>query len=216
MANESNSPTDLINQALDLLGRKKINTIETPQTDEEKLAARWYYDSHYFLLESGSFNFATKRAKLVRNATQPAFGDVTAFKLPADFLSLLSIGEDSARKRDGQRIEGTDLILYEFYSADSGVQLPVRYIGKENNVATFSPTYKRALVFFIAMTISYEISGKDSQVQKFEAMFEKYFKKAQVNDGRSSPIVVVERSDFVTFRGRASRRDPRYYDDVGY
>ena len=85
----SNSKTDIVNLALDVIKTENINNVEIPGTDKAaEVANRWYDDVRQKALEGFPWNFATKRQAILLNATAPDFGFDDAYVLPADYLSL--------------------------------------------------------------------------------------------------------------------------------
>jgi len=61
----SNSKTDIVNLALDIIKTENINDVEIPGSDKAAVVMnRWYDDVRQDALEGFPWNFATKKANI--------------------------------------------------------------------------------------------------------------------------------------------------------
>ena len=66
-----NSPEAICNLALDLLRHnEQVASLETPESEVESLAARWYDATRQSVLRAFPWNFARKRALISRKGLQ--------------------------------------------------------------------------------------------------------------------------------------------------
>lgn len=119
---------DIINLALrkigasDALSSAQLSADSVPNA---KVANDLYSTVLDDLLRAYPWNFATKRAKLAPSATEPAFEFKYQYRLPSDFLRIISVSGNSANSGDTRyKIETGDEDTVEgtFGKTNSGVQ----------------------------------------------------------------------------------------------
>ena len=113
------SPVDYCNLAFDLLRQKdKVVNFETPVSESEALASRWFDQTRRSVLSSFLWNFAKTRTTLSLNAVEPAFGYANRYQLPVNYLGLVFVGEDIDEDyEEDYSVEG-NFILIDYNDAD--------------------------------------------------------------------------------------------------
>lgn len=200
------SSTDICNLALDLLSVGNVVDIErqNPNATEE-LCARWYDQSRRKLLREHSWNFATKRAQLAADNTTPAFGFNKAFPVPADFVRLLSIHDNSFEREvivraNDYQFEGGKLLISNTFG-DSDI-LNIRYVYDIKAVSAFDPLFIDLLAHDIAIALAYKSTETNTNVQRIEDLKRSRGQMARAIDGQERPPTLVQRSV-----SRAARRN---------
>lgn len=194
----SNSKTDIVNLALDIIKTENINDVEIPGNDKAAVvAARWYDDIRQRSLEGFPWNFATKRDAIPLNASAPDFGFDDAYVLPVDYLSLNFIKYwDFPLSRWNYVIENGNL-----YIDNSGAtSLQIGYTYDLEVVVKFSPSFKIYLASALAEKIVYPLTGnvalsnRIAQVRKTEEL------NAKASNGKANPPVAYRESKMLQGR----------------
>lgn len=151
------SETQIFNAVLDRLSEESVLS-----TGDEKAVARWlsrnYPLQRDVLLQRHTWNFAQARRSLAADTNKPAFEWQYQYLLPEDCLRVLPITADGKRNSPPipYVVEGT-LIL-----TNKSAPLPVRYIFRQTNPASFTPVFVDLLVQILAANFAYWITGKAS------------------------------------------------------
>lgn len=154
---------ELVNLALDRLGVEPITALNDASPRAE-LMNRLYIPVLNSLLMETPWNFAMKRAKLVKNVTAPAFEYESAFDLPPDFLKVHRLFDyepgsgagikhpyDYATGQTYFELEG-DKILGNFDECF------LVYISKITDVTKFSSDFVQAFYLRLAAEGSYKLT----------------------------------------------------------
>lgn len=156
------STTKICNASLAKLGSKRINNFETDATNEAIHCRTHYEMTRDSLLRSHYWRFASGRATLSQDTTDPAFEWDNQFILPNDFMRLKSVFDgDNTPPRNTRRsyaIEGQRLLTNE-----SAVQ--IRYIKKVIDVTEFDPLFVELLVLQLALKLVGPLAGGDPKLQ---------------------------------------------------
>lgn len=202
------SPVDVYNLALDYHKEAPISSVENPQTKTEALCARWGDHSRRLALRLHSWNFATKRVELALLSEAPAFQYTQAFKLPTDFVRLVSVGERGTIKN--YQLEDSKIL-----TEGEEAPLPIKYIYDFTNVARMDALFIDMWALILAIRISYPLTGSSERGQVLENDLEAIATQAFAVDGQERPPDRIERSRYRSrmlegMGGFGSRRDPRY------
>ena len=130
-----------VNRALLKLG---VNAISSP--DEESTRAETvrniYNDCVDYLLSQYDFYFAQKQVSLAKLDTEPVFGYKNVYKLPTDFIRLVTIDKSVRYEFIGNTIHS---------DADN---LSIKYVFKNYDPSTYSPLFKELLSVRLAFELS--------------------------------------------------------------
>lgn len=197
------SSVDLCNLAFDLLRHKdKVTSIETPESDSEALAARWYDVTRRSVLCSFPWNFARVRTVLSLNATAPAFGYTNAYNLPNDFLNLIFVGENYLDNYLLEYSIESGQILIDNNDGDS---LQIGYVRDEVSVPRFDPLFVDLFSAELAIRFGNSISGLNKGLKDIYNWKKELEAKARTKNGRDNPVKHREVSPVLTKRATAVR-----------
>lgn len=191
------SSTDICNLALDLLSAGTISDVENPSSATEEFMARWYEQTRRRLLREHPWNFATRRAVLAADATAPPFGYTTQFSVPADFIRLLYVVQNSSvdaeipANSDYYKLEGGK-ILTSGEITDNGA-LRIKYIYDMKSVSAFDPMFIEVLAYDLAIAIAFKVKEGNTDLQRVAELRKQRAQIARAIDGQESPPIKVER-----------------------
>lgn len=193
---------EVCNLSLDLLRHNQlITSIETPATEEEALAARWYDSIRRSSLRMFPWNFARLRASISRCAT-PAFGYADAYQLPNDFISVVFVGEDPVDDVETDlEVEGRQLLI----DNDGAASLDLCYVHDIQDVVRFDPIFLMLLVAELAVVFGNSITGLNKSVAGMEKLRDRWEAKARAKNGHENPPRTRFTSSLLTKR-RGARR----------
>lgn len=187
------SPNDICNKALDLLGqRADIGNIETPTTENEKICARWYNDTLDFLLRRYVWNFAVTRKVIPRDVSgTPEFDYDSAYKLPADFVRLLEVngGPISNNSRE-------DLATGYILKNGTAPSIKIKYIRREKDVRKYDSGFKQLFSLYLATNMAYRFTNKQTVLDRLQKWIELEEAKIISIDGQERPPVRIQRSRY--------------------
>jgi hypothetical protein len=186
------SKTDIANLALDLISSTKVNSIDTPETENERLISRWYDVVRIFLLENYAFNFATKRAVLPRLLTAPIFGDEIPYALPSDYVMFISAGAKHTQIKQ-HKVEGDVLYLNDGLTYEQDGSLPLRYTSDFETVSKFSGGFTMAFSNLLGAAICFQITNSRSSVDVLKKAALEHLKMAATQDAKESPVQIINR-----------------------
>lgn len=155
--------TTVCNQSLGKLGALRITNFEdASEISTQMIQCRLHYEpTKKSLLRSYKWRFASTRAELVQDTTDPAFEWDNQFILPTDFLRFKSIDEETGvtSRNDRHAIEG-QRILTNFST------IGLLYIKDVTNPEEFDPLFTKTLVWLIADEMIGPLAGGDARIQK--------------------------------------------------
>jgi hypothetical protein len=155
------SETLIVNQALSLIGAKRINNIETDTSVEAIHTRQQYEQTRDALLRAFEWPFALARATLSEDTDTPEFEWEHQFHLPQDFLRLVRYYTDSENPSNRFSMEG-NMIL----SNDTEVQ--IKYVSKIIDVTKFDKLFVDCLVYQLALKMLHPVAGTNAlQLRQF-------------------------------------------------
>ena len=194
----SNSKTDIVNLALDIIKTENINDVEVPGSDKQAVIAnRWYDDVRQNALEGFPWNFASTRSAIPLSATDPAFGFDDAYTLPNNYISLNFIKYwDYPLSRWDYMIENGAL-----YIDNSGAaSLQVGYVYDLTQTVKFSPSFKIYLAYALAERIVYKLTGNATLLARVSAGKKTAEVDAKAKNGKANPPVAYRQSKMLQGR----------------
>ncbi len=196
----ANSSIDICNKALDLLGHvADIGNIDNPTTENEQICARWYFDTLEFLLRRYVWNFAIKRAKLVLDKTNaPLFDFSSAYRLPEDFIRLLSINGRSDFAVLHYEISNGFILL----NSEDAPSVDLKYIHRITDVKKFDTGFTQLFTLYLAANLAYRFTAKQTTIERLLKWIELEEAKIVSIDGQEQPPKRIQRSKY----GRARRQ----------
>ncbi len=196
------SPEDICNLALDDLKQSPIRSITTPVSTTEQICARNYDAARRESLFAHPWKFAIKRIQLTPDpSAAPLFGYLYAYKLPTDYIRMITVGNDYIGDlRQQVEIEDNYLLAQSGDVVFDGTTKDVRYLRDVADVTKFSPgfvTYLR-LKLAIRMSNKFNISAQIKQGIKDD--FKDAETEAKAVNGQESRIKRIQFSRTLTKR----------------
>ncbi len=153
------SELDICNSALAKLGAEKIQSL-TGQNKRARLCNQQYKPNRDKLLRMHPWNFAIKRITLNPLVSNPPFGPLNEFQLPADLIRVYKIfNQENIHKKEGDRL----------VSSDGTIDLI--YIFKVENVALMDVSFQELLALLLAADISYALIQSNTLTQTLWAQY---------------------------------------------
>lgn len=188
----SNSATDIVNLALDVIKTENINDVMIPDGNKIAVVAnRWYDDLRQDALEGFPWNFATKLSSIPLSDTSPDFGFTDAYVLPNDYLSLNYIEKWNIPLSRWNYVIQVGEILIDNGAAES---LDVGYTFDQQVVTKFSPSFKQFLAHIMAEKIVYKLTGNVSLQNRVTASLKTAELNAKAKNGKANPPVAYRES----------------------
>lgn len=168
--------TEICNSALAKIGAARITALEEGSKNAN-LCAELYERCRDDLLRAHSWNFATARAKLAREATTPVFGFAYAYALPADWMRCVdAYGDAGGAAQIIYRVEG-DCLLSD---ADDAF---LCYIRRVEDANLMPADFREALACLMARELAVPIAQSNTLEEKLEARFRTRLRRARTTDG---------------------------------
>lgn len=171
------SAVQICSNALLLLGAQTINAFNETN-DRAKLVANLWPNCRDAVLRSHPWNCAIKRVALAPDVSEPPFEWSYQFTIPPDWLRTLSIGEEN--EHPAFRMEGGKILCDEN-------PLNLRYIFKNENVASWDALLVEAMTAYMAMTCAYPITKSAAQQKNMADLYLLKMKIARAVDGQEDP-----------------------------
>lgn len=181
------SATDIVNVALRRIGAARIANLATDGTKEALVARDLYDAARRDLLASHNWNFATKRVHKSSSTaadigTTPAFGYDYAYKIPDDFLRMVSVHpSDSDAATVEYRLE---------YQSDSdrvllcdATEVYLKYIFDLEDVNVMSEGFRDALAWRLARDFAGALSKSAAAAEQADGAYRKQLSRAKSVDG---------------------------------
>lgn len=174
--------TGICNLALDLLAEAPIASL----ADDRRIArwcARNYATARDSLLRKAPWRFAIKLAELAEG-TPPAFGFARGYDLPADCLRPLPLtvsGEPEGA------IVPSEVVGAEIHT-DAAPPLRLRYIFRNENVATYPADFTEALSAVLAMKMAHWLTGKSGYFRIAQDVWREALQNAVLADAIEGTI----------------------------
>jgi len=156
------SNTTICNQALGKLGANRITNFEdTSENSPQIIQCRLHFEpTRDALIRSHYWRFASARAVLVQDTTDPPFEWDNQFILPDDFMRFKSIYEEDGviLKNRRHAIEGQRLLT-------NLSTISLRYIKKVTDPTEFDPLFVKIFVWLLADEMIGTLAGGDERIQ---------------------------------------------------
>ena len=188
------SAVDICNMAMDHLNQKAdIANIETPETDNEVLCARHYNSVLEYVLRNYVWNFAKGRKVIPRDELNtPVFDYTDAYKLPNDFLRLVSFNTHDSLVGLDFDLTGTHLFL----NNDGASSVNLRYIKRVDDVKAFDSGFVQLFSLYLALNLAFKKTAKQTLIDRLEKRIELAEAKIVSIDGQERPPKRIQRSRY--------------------
>lgn len=146
-------------------------------------------------IREGSWNFATRRARLPALSDTPEFGFDYQFKLPASCLRLLEVQSGGRQLGGGEyQLEGGKILCDELGPLD------VRYLLDVTEPAEWDAAFVEAFTFKVALAIGTKIAGSAFDKSKAKALYDEAISASKRVDALENPPLENDESDWITAR----------------
>jgi len=157
--------TDICNMALGKIGASQIkNLADTTENIPSAIQCRLHFEqTRDSLIRSHYWRFASARAELTQDTTDPAFEWDSQFILPDDFMRLKSVWGDNFTPTGNTElsfaIEGQRILTNE-------ASVDIRYIKKVEDPDEFDSLFVEVLVLHLALKLVAPLSGANPKLQQ--------------------------------------------------
>lgn len=185
---------DICNIAMDHLNQKAdITNIDEPETDNEILCARHYNTVLEYVLRNYVWNFAKGRKIIARDALNtPEFDFTDAYKLPNDFLRLVSFNEHESLINVDFDVVGEHLLL----NNDGAPDVRLRYIKRVDDVRLFDSGFVHLFSLYLALNMAFKKTGKQTLMERLSKQIEIAEAKIVSIDGQEKPPKRIQVSKY--------------------
>jgi len=177
------SEVDVANAALRLIGAARITSF-TDGSDEANAIQDLYEELRDDLLRSHTWGFATKKVKLARSTTAPAYEFDYAYPLPSGWLRTVAVHDN-----DG----GTGTFLYREGQISGQVALEsdaedvyLTYVSRETDPNLMATDFRKALEAALAAELSIDLASSNTLHEVMTKKAERLLAKARSADGMGS------------------------------
>ncbi len=179
------SETSIANGALVLLGERRINSLDDPNSKTAKILKDRFDEVRDDLLRVHPWNFATKRAGLPVDTTAPVWGFDHAYTLPVDCLRLLEVSNPGLMP---YRIEGRKIVT------DMDAPLNIEYTSRVTDATVMDVMFRQAFSASLAADVAEAITGTSSKVEQLNSIMREKIRLARVPDGQEPSPRQIESS----------------------
>lgn len=198
----ASSPEDICNLALDDLKQAPVTSITTPRSNTESVCARNYDTVRRECLFAHPWKFAITRIQLTPDpSATPLFGYAYAYKLPVDYIRLITVGDDYIGDlRTLYEIESNQLLAVAGNVTFDGTTKDVRYMRDVTDVTKFSPGFVTYLRLKLALRMSNKFSVSPAIKENLREDFKEAETEARAVNGQESKIKRIQYSRTLTKR----------------
>jgi hypothetical protein len=193
--------------SLDKIGAKRILNIDTDSSPQAQKCKTHFEQTRDALLRSHWWGFASAREKLSADTVTPDFEWDFQFILPADFLRMKSIYEDTISDvaYRSYAIEGDRLLSNES-------EMSIRYVKRITDPTKFDELFTELLVLHLALKLV-SIAGANTKMSelliKEIRLLEPRVRTVDAQETNTSGVVTSETWNNARFSGRYN--DPSRY-----
>ena len=195
--------TDIVNVALRLIGADTITSL-TDGTPNANAANDLYTEARDSLLRAHPWNWATKRKKLARSGTAPAYGYDYAYPLPSDWIRTLEVHNND--EGVGNTYFTVEVVNDKRCILSDEEDIYLRYVAKVTDVNMMPPDFRRTLEYALARDLAPRVSESNTLADRYTELAERHLSKARSTDGMGAPQPRRPVGSWVTSRFRFGPR----------
>lgn len=170
MSDTMNTPLDIVNRALQILGAKRVASLDSPTTAAEEMNAV-YALKRDCLIRTRNWSCCIKSGTAILVNETPDNGYLYKYKLPNDCLKLLSVGNQYTGYSgvEGQFSSNPEWKLSRDYLyTNRAAPLPIEYCFRNVNVSTYDPLFCEVLAFELAIATANKITETQTNIATLE------------------------------------------------
>jgi hypothetical protein len=196
--------TGIANLTLSHLKNDTVPSIDPPTAGLKaaRIMSQWYDDTRREVLSESNWDFALKRAQLPAAADAPLFGWSAKYLLPADYIRISTIGDESNPETDYEIEQGHIL-------CNLAAPINIRYVFDQEDISTFSPKFIQAFIRKLAANTAYDLTGSRTMAAEKEAEYRDYVSDGKALDSQQNPPKLVHRS---RWKAAKEGRGNAFYD----
>lgn len=202
------SKLSLYNDALEVLGERKLASLAESRAPRRRLDSVWDGGAVKFCLEQGFWNHAMADVKITHSpSVDPAYGYQFAFDKPSDWCRTFMISADETYSV--QLLEFEDQLAYWWANCDP---IYVRYVSNDdargNDLSLWPESFTRYVAHYFAWRICKSTTGSNADKDALGLEMKKLLVNAQSKDAMNETTRFPERGSWSTSRrGNNTRRD---------
>lgn len=173
-----------------MLGAQPINDF-TESNDRARLAANLYPGVRDSLLREHPWSCAIKRVLLAHDVQSPPFGYKFSFTLPADYVRVLSVGDEG---------ELIDYLIEERRILANVTSLKLRYVFQNTDISTYDSLLVNLLELAMAAKMAYAITQSTSMAQYRLQEYQLALRTAKALNGLEYPADTLGNSPLLEER----------------
>ena len=198
------SDTDSANVALRLVGQTPITSI-TDGSDTANVVDDIFNEIMDDMLRMHPWNFATKRVKLARITTAPAFEFDYAYAHPADWLRTISVHSNDAGH--GTVLYRTEQVAGQNAIVSSSDAIYIRYVHRVTDQNLMSADFRRAFQFSLARDLAIPLASSNTMQEVYSREASRALARARSTDALGSFPELRPRGSWASSRGGFRRND---------
>lgn len=201
------SQLSLYNEALRLIGERRLASISENREPRRVLDDVWNDGAVDFCLEQGQWNFAMRAVEITPSAVVPAFGFNYAFDKPTDFIRTAGVSEDESFNRP--LLDTLEEVGFWFANI---TPIYVRYVSNAtsygNDFQRWPTSFAKFVAAFLASEICFTITQSAEKQNFIVALAADRLRKAKSLDAMADATSFLPQGGWSSARqGRRSRMD---------
>jgi len=165
---------DVANRALMLLGGREITSF-TEDSNEAKIAKTLYLSTRDYVLRAYPWASLKRRKELNELADKPISEYEHQYQLPEDCIRVLEVFSPSANKVYQWEVNGTAVLANQS-------PLSIVYLSNAIPESKYSTQLVQALVYRLASEMAYAMTGNNTSMSNFNALFSQVLDEARTTD----------------------------------
>lgn len=198
------SETEIANAALRLIGADRITGLSDGSENANRVSDV-YESVRDDLLRSHPWNFATKRARLPKSTTDPAFEFDNAFILPSDWLRTISVHDNDAGV--GTVVCRNEQVGGQLAIVASVDNIYLRYVSKVTDPNLMSADFRRAFIVSLARDLSVPIASSNTMQDSYAKEAMRVIARARSSDAMGGFPERRPRGSWASSRGGTRNYD---------
>lgn len=185
------SKIEIINRALVKCGQNRISSLD--ENSKSATSVRAVYDQvRDTLMQAYIWNFTKTRVQLAADPAAPLFGFQYRYRLPANTLRIVGIGDDQEPRRNYTSSLTPFKHEDEFLYTDAAAPLDLVITQKVEEAGKYPPDFANLLALDIALDIFYDVTKGTERYSALRQDRELAMRRAKMNHAiENSPEVMV-------------------------
>lgn len=185
------SKIEIVNRALVKIGQNRISSLD--ENSKGATTVRTVYDQvRDTLMQSYVWNFSKLRIQLAADTAAPLFGFQYRYRLPANTLRVLGLGDDTEPQRNYTSSLHAFKHEDEFIYTDVAAPLDLVITQKVEDTGKYPPDFCNLLALDIALDIFYDVTKGTERYNTIRQDRAMALRNAKMNHAiENSPEVMI-------------------------